>query len=152
MIYLIAAHEVALCKIGTARDVGSRLSTLQTACPFDLTIVATREGDHVLERHIQAQLLEFRVRGEWFQYAPAVVTAFHESVLASSAPNENTARQIGSVVAIIDELGGTAEVARKLGIPLTTVATWRQKNSVPHYRRASLSDLKAGPVRAVDFA
>lgn len=38
----------------------------------------------------------------------------------------------------IKELGGATKVARELGVPMTTVATWSQRGSVPHWRIPSL--------------
>jgi hypothetical protein len=46
-----------------------------------------------------------------------------------------------TVQTFLTDLGGTAKVARELGIPLTTVATWAHRNKVPQWRLASLAAL-----------
>ena len=38
----------------------------------------------------------------------------------------------------IKSLGGATQVGRELGVPMTTVATWGQRNSVPHWRVPAL--------------
>ena len=49
----------------------------------------------------------------------------------------------------IKELGGTAHVARALGVPLTTVAAWTQRNSVPEWRLEKLAVLAVTKGKAV---
>lgn len=39
---------------------------------------------------------------------------------------------------MIDALGGSAKAARRLGIPLTTVDSWKRKNAIPHWRLPSV--------------
>lgn len=41
----------------------------------------------------------------------------------------------------IKRLGGATAVSRELGVPMTTVATWTQRNSIPSWRMASLAAL-----------
>lgn len=51
----------------------------------------------------------------------------------------------------LNSLGGTAQVARELNMPLTTVAAWGQRNRVPHWRIPSLVGLavkKGKPIPA----
>lgn len=48
-------------------------------------------------------------------------------------------------IALIDELGGTTKTARALGVPVTTVDSWRARGAVPSWRVDALR-------RAVDTA
>lgn len=41
----------------------------------------------------------------------------------------------------IESLGGPTKVAAALDVPFTTVATWSQKNKIPHWRMSSLAEL-----------
>lgn len=38
----------------------------------------------------------------------------------------------------LNTLGGTAQVARELNMPLQTVAAWGQRNRIPHWRIPAL--------------
>lgn len=49
----------------------------------------------------------------------------------------------------IKELGGTAQVARDLGLPLTTVAAWTQRNRLPDWRFEKLALLAVSKGKAV---
>jgi hypothetical protein len=67
-LYLIS-EPFGLFKIGIAADVEQRLSTLQAATPYDLTIVAKMRVAHAtrIESFIHDLLAKHRVRGEWFR-------------------------------------------------------------------------------------
>jgi hypothetical protein len=55
---------------------------------------------------------------------------------------------------IIDRLGGSAEVARETGFPLTTIESWKGANFIPEWRRDALLALasrKSKPLSTVDF-
>lgn len=53
----------------------------------------------------------------------------------------------------LKELDGVAPVARNLGLPLSTVAEWAQRNSVPSWRIGALAKLahERGKVMPADF-
>ena len=58
-------------KIGIAYDIKSRLSTLQSSCPYKLKLIAVEhlssdEKARMSEKHIHNLLKDHRVRGEWF--------------------------------------------------------------------------------------
>ena len=50
---------------------------------------------------------------------------------------------------MIEALGGSAKAARRLGIPLTTVDSWKRKNAIPHWR---LPSVEAAILAAADEA
>jgi hypothetical protein len=39
-----------------------------------------------------------------------------------------------TAIQMIEALGGSRKAADRLGVPLTTVDTWKRKNSIPHWR------------------
>jgi uncharacterized protein YjcR len=41
----------------------------------------------------------------------------------------------------IVDLGGTVAVADALGVPPSTVSSWKTSNSIPHWRMEKLSEL-----------
>ena len=43
-----------------------------------------------------------------------------------------------TAIQMIDALGGSTAAADKLGIPMTTVATWKQRNHIPQWRMAGV--------------
>ena len=71
-IYFIRAPNAV--KIGMAKDPNRRLMVLQTSHPDELELVATREGGRALEAEYHARYAEHRVRGEWFEPAPAILS------------------------------------------------------------------------------
>jgi hypothetical protein len=62
-----------------------------------------------------------------------------------------------TVYAFIKQLGGATQVARELGVPMTTVATWGQRNSIPQWRIGAVAELAVRrgvqvPVRFAELA
>jgi len=46
-----------------------------------------------------------------------------------------------TAASIIDSLGGSAQVARETGFPLTTIESWKRANHIPEWRRDPLLGL-----------
>lgn len=57
-----------------------------------------------------------------------------------------------TVADIIQRLGGSAEVSRETGIPLTTIEGWKDANFVPAWRRPPLLDLAHKTDKALSTA
>ena len=55
-------------KIGRARVVASRLRDIQATCPSKVTLLATAAGA-TLERLLHRMCDEWRLHGEWFEFA-----------------------------------------------------------------------------------
>ena len=72
MIYFILAEEVNRVKIGFANKPGMRLSKLQTDSPCIVKPLAYIEGDVAAERELHERFASLRIRGEWFEYGPAL--------------------------------------------------------------------------------
>lgn len=64
-VYFVSADDRRV-KIGVARDVQSRVASLQTGCPDPLVVLGTFPGGALLERAIHAALKTEWIRGEWF--------------------------------------------------------------------------------------
>lgn len=66
-VYLIQCHNFV--KVGYADKVETRLSALQTGCPYELHLLASWPSDSVQsdEARLHALWLKYEVRGEWFQ-------------------------------------------------------------------------------------
>lgn len=54
----------------------------------------------------------------------------------------------------IKDLGGASAVARAIQVPMTTVATWAQKERIPHWRMPALAKLakRQGKIVPADLA
>lgn len=81
--YVYAITDGKAIKIGWSTrhpaSIGGRLSQLQTAHPADLTLLGAVIADAALERELHSRFSEYRIRGEWFRYAPAIVEYFGEA-------------------------------------------------------------------------
>ena len=66
MIYAIEAVGSGFIKFGRAKSVGKRLKELETACPYDLHIVAVADWPDGAETAIHLHLRSMHQRGEWF--------------------------------------------------------------------------------------
>ncbi len=82
-IYFVAAGKRAV-KIGTARNVKSRLAALQTANHEPLRVLGSIRGDRYVERAIHRKFAKLRIRGEWFR-ARKRLFAFIEEAIAYEA-------------------------------------------------------------------
>jgi hypothetical protein len=66
--YAITDDFRSMVKIGTARDVATRLRGLQTASPRPLALLWQCRGGLALEMHLHEAFADRRVRGEWFDF------------------------------------------------------------------------------------
>jgi hypothetical protein len=64
-VYLIQSGPFV--KIGTTRDIATRIADLQRATPFPLTLLAILAGDVKLERELHRRFDKQRHRFEWFR-------------------------------------------------------------------------------------
>lgn len=55
-------------KIGKAKNVASRIATLQTGCPDKIEVVRKVWGGNAVERTFHQRFSHLRVNGEWFRY------------------------------------------------------------------------------------
>ena len=135
-VYFITARELGRVKIGyTASDPHVRLRHIQVGCPCPIKLEALIDGGRDVEAAIHQAFTAFRVRGEWFELCPAIELAIRACRIA----DETTPHfDIDEAVSVF---GSASELARRLGIPMTTVATWRQKGRVPTYRREAIARL-----------
>ncbi len=67
--YAIGCAEYSFVKIGTTVRLAARLASLQTGSPYLLHVIWQREGGRDLEEYLHFRLDDYRVRGEWFDFA-----------------------------------------------------------------------------------
>lgn len=75
-VYMISGIGLNAVKIGYAKDINSRLGTLQTSNPVDLKTIArfSVEGP-MAEKKLHVLIEDFRIRGEWFSPRAAILAA-----------------------------------------------------------------------------
>lgn len=67
MIYVLRTRGAPFIKIGFSEsDIGSRIKTLQTGCPYEIELIHARPGDIKDEKEIHRKLSTHRASGEWF--------------------------------------------------------------------------------------
>jgi hypothetical protein len=62
-------------KVGRANDISQRMKELQTACPFDLKLLAVLSHDPNDESIWHHRFRSCHYRGEWFHECPLVMGA-----------------------------------------------------------------------------
>ena len=124
-VYFIRAGESGPVKIGTAEDASSRLRELQAGNHVELRIMRQIDGGRAEELAMHRHFERGRIRGEWFQFDPEMLTIQAPSLIA------RIKLMAGDVAAIIDEWPSPAAFSEATGAPIASVLKWRQRNSIP---------------------
>ena len=67
-VYIIGNRKYGFCKIGFSRRAEKRLKELQTACPFELSVLAHFVGkERDFESTLHKRAAPYREQGEWFR-------------------------------------------------------------------------------------
>lgn len=72
MVYIITTHDFGFIKVGKSTNFKSRLSNIQSGCPYELSLwcsIRTPKADQV-EAFLHERLEHCRARGEWFSPSP----------------------------------------------------------------------------------
>lgn len=77
MIYVLRTMGAPFIKIGfSAGDIGARMLTLQTGCPFTIELIHVRAGEINDEKSLHRKLKSFRASGEWFHMTKETLAPF----------------------------------------------------------------------------
>ena len=70
VVYLIQAEDSSpsIYKIGTTKNIDSRIEALKTGCPYELKLIKTINGDAHTEKRLHKKYKSFRKKGEWFEF------------------------------------------------------------------------------------
>jgi len=71
-VYFLRCASTGLVKIGTSRNVASRLSQIQSDSPGKIALVGLEPGGVERERALHAHFAADRERGEWFRESSAL--------------------------------------------------------------------------------
>jgi hypothetical protein len=132
-VYLIQAGSGGPVKIGAARNPAMRLQTLQTSHHETLRLVRVVEGNSVVERWFHKRFSSHRIRGEWFRFAPDMLTVTPPH-LEPDGPRHRYGPRVSienEVAVAISNLGGATEVALALGVVPSAVRNWRRLGAFP---------------------
>lgn len=66
-VYLVAALETRMVKIGITNDLKKRLHSMQSGSPCDLVMLAHFPGSREDEQELHHRFRELRSHGEWFR-------------------------------------------------------------------------------------
>jgi hypothetical protein len=72
VVYFIQGVGGAI-KIGTTRNLFSRLSSMQTGSVYQLTLVGVIAGDGETEKRLHRELAAYRHSGEWFTHSKTLM-------------------------------------------------------------------------------
>lgn len=103
-VYLIGSPDSHLVKIGTTRDIATRLRNIQNMSPAPLEVLWQTAGGLLMERVLHERFRKYRRHGEWFDFgsqdAVQLVSAAAADV-AYLAPARDYVQQAVSEVAVV---------------------------------------------------
>lgn len=67
MIYFVQVENDGPIKIGFAADIHKRISELQIANPYELSLIGCMRGDKEKEKRLHKKFVKYWIRGEWFK-------------------------------------------------------------------------------------
>lgn len=135
-VYIFAADQFRLVKIGYASNVLRRLAQTQTACPCELHIAAVIPGDRACEKALHKRFASRRVRGEWFDCCDEI-TALTKAFPASSPMTRAfkkwpKSRLVYNHSELIEALGGNKAVADALACRHQSAPSqWKMRGRIP---------------------
>ncbi len=125
-------------KIGWSKQPGSRLAVYLSWSPAPLEIVATVEADRTTEARLHREFDHLRMHHEWFEPAESLLRMLahvaHTGEIPSEAGLDPEEAEPSIATETINAFGGTTDASAALGVPYTTVDTWRRKGKIPGWR------------------
>lgn len=76
-VYLIGCKENKTMKIGYSKDIKSRLTSLQTSSPYQLTVLSNIKGSKNLEKNLHKEFGYLRINREWFRWSNEIIEKFN---------------------------------------------------------------------------
>jgi hypothetical protein len=85
-VYVIGGSDQRFVKIGVSTNPKGRHLSIQTGCPFPLSILWLAEGDHKRESALHECFADRRVQGEWFEFPDGNAVALISEAFAEMYP------------------------------------------------------------------
>lgn len=67
-VYVVGGRDRSVVKIGTTKNLQSRVKTLQSGYPLQLEVLWHRPGGWALEQYLHKCFAKYRLEGEWFDF------------------------------------------------------------------------------------
>ena len=77
-LYLIAAEDKSVMKIGVSNNVKKRFKHIQTSSHKRLVLLFEIKDKGLLERSLHQEFNNYRLVGEWFVYRQEIIDRFNE--------------------------------------------------------------------------
>jgi hypothetical protein len=112
-VYFIRAGECGPVKIGTAHNIAVRLNSLQNGHYEQLNLIRVLQGDRHMEMRIHERFRHLRIRREWFQFDPAMLTEALDAM------------EMSVVDRLIQHYGSQCAMSLATGFAPLTISRWR---------------------------
>jgi transposase len=152
-IYFIQSGENGPIKIGITSNLKSRLSAMQSDCPFKLKLLASFSGSKEDEISLHSEFSDCKLRGEWFNPVSSLESLI-ESILqnnpSSSCLDKPHSKPRLNQKPHKDELLNLSreEIAEKFGVSEKTVIRWLKHHKMFEGKGRRLNQTKADKIRA----
>ena len=113
VVYFVRCEDYV--KIGFSQDLKTRISDLQTACPYELELIAAIPGEWSLEGIFHNVLRDKRIRGEWFVLDDDLRQRISMMMKRLSCGRKIRIRSEGDVIALLDPRTAKQRSKARLG-------------------------------------
>jgi hypothetical protein len=72
-VYFVQESGMGAIKIGTTKNVNTRVSDMAVGTPHLLAVLALIDGNHEVEHALHQRFAHARIRGEWFRPVPELL-------------------------------------------------------------------------------
>lgn len=73
VVYFLKSKQTKLIKIGTTKNLKTRMMTIESAGGHDLDVLLLLRGYFDIEKTLHEKFASSRVKGEWFQASPKIL-------------------------------------------------------------------------------
>lgn len=141
VVYFLRADN-GLVKIGYTTNLKLRLKTVSTSCSSPIDVMRTEDGSIALERAFHKMFEAYRVRLEWFRFAPEMLTKMpspeHYLNHKKRGFEERKSEHAPAIYEIIlkkfsEKRGATKILAEMAGASSRTAEAWIQGRTPPSF-------------------
>lgn len=116
-------------KIGFTATLAKRITHLQTASAFPVTLIDAVAGDRATEQALHRKLDAFRLEGEWFKDCPEVRAAIQNSLnnfpaIPAGQRATRKRRKFADVAKVLWPKKPAAHLAGIAGVNMRTAERW----------------------------
>jgi hypothetical protein len=136
-VYFIQAGDDGPIKIGWALNPQRRLALFQTGHAAPLRIIRTVDGGPKEEAAFHGRFSASRIRGEWFSFAPEMLSVTAAELMRPVCPINpaaelepppvpNATPAWGALQRALKAAGGASALARAIGLSRQAVQQWKR--------------------------